>query len=294
MTSIVIAAHNEGTVIGGLLSALTKDSSAEELDIVVVCNGCSDDTADVARSFGSQVTVVETAVASKPHALNLGDEVARGFPRIYIDADILVDRDTVTALSETLQSGEFLASGVAPTIDTSGCSAGVKAYYRVKDKLPSSREGIAGSGLYALSEAGRMRFGKFPDIVSDDLFVRLLFKATERKTVPGLHSVVFAAKNINALMIQRTRSCFGSGQVAQLYPELLRNNAEHNSSALVSIAKNPAFWPQLAIYVYVTFRARLKAGKMLKAAGYVWEREQTSRARRTMATTAVHQDRASA
>jgi glycosyltransferase involved in cell wall biosynthesis len=294
MTSIVIAAHNEGTVIGGLLSALTKDSSGEKLDIVVVCNGCSDDTADVARSFGSLVTVVETDVASKPNALNLGDEVACSFPRIYIDGDILVDRDTVMALSEAIQSGEVPAAGVAPEIDTSGCSAGVKAYYRVKDKLPSAREGIAGSGLYALSEAGRMRFGKFPDIVADDLFVRLLFKPIERKTVPGRHSVVFAAKNVNALMIQRTRSCFGSGQIAKLYPELLGNNVEHNNSALVAMAKNPAFWPQLAVYVYVTFRARLRARRMLKEAGYVWEREQTSRARRTRTNTELWRDRASA
>jgi hypothetical protein len=280
MTSVVIAAHNEAAVIGGLLTALTKNRGEGDFDIVVVCNGCSDDTADIARSFGSPVRVAETEVASKPHALNLGDEIARGFPRIYVDADILVNSDIIMALAVALQSGQFLAAGVSPQIDTCGCSAGVKAFYAIKDKLPSSREGIAGSGLYALSEAGRARFGRFPDIVSEDLFIRLLFKETERTTLPGLHSVVFAAKNVRALMIQRTRSSFGSGQLARLYPKLLENNAASNNKALLALFKKPSLWLKLSTYVYVTLKARQAARRLAREAAYVWAREQTSRMKR--------------
>ena len=276
MTSIVIPAHNEGAVIGGLLSALTGNRDEGAFDIVVVCNGCSDNTADVARSFG--VRVVETDVANKPHALNLGDENARGFPRIYIDADILVDGDTIMALSKALQSGDILAAGVSPEIDTTGCSASVRAFYRIQRKLPSSREGIAGSGLYALSEAGRKRFGIFPAIVSEDFFIRLLFKETERKTVQGLHSVVFAPKNITALLKTRTRAKFGNGQIAGLYPELLKNNAESNNEVLISLFKIPSLWFPLAIYIYVMFRARVKARRHLRKSSYIWERDHTSRA----------------
>lgn len=284
MTSVVIAAHNEAAVIGGLLSALTRNRSDGELDIVVVCNGCLDNTADIARGFGPSVRVVETDVASKSNALNLGDEVARGFPRIYLDADILIDGGTIMALSNALQSGEFLAAGVSPEINTSGCSIGVKAFYSIKDKLPSSQEGIAGSGLYAVSKAGRMRFGKFPAIVSDDLYARLVFQETERTTLPGLHSVVFAAKNVSALLVQRTRSAFGSGQLAHLYPDLLGNNSAHNHKALVGLFKYPSLWFKLAIYIYVAVRSKLKARKLLGEAGYVWEREQTSRARSNLST----------
>jgi glycosyltransferase involved in cell wall biosynthesis len=284
MTSVVIAAHNEADVIGGLLNALTCNRSNDQLDIVVVCNGCRDHTADIARGFGPSVRVVETDVASKPNALNLGDEVARGFPRIYLDADVLIDHDTIMALSGALQSGEFLAAGVSPRIDTSGCSLGVKAFYSIKGMLPSSREGIAGSGLYAISEAGRARFNKFPTIVSDDLYARLIFKETERTTLPGLHSVVYAAKSVRALLIQRTRSAFGSGQLARLYPELLGNNSRHNHMALARLLIYPTLWYKLAIYTYVTVTSKLKARKLLREAGYVWEREQTSRARRNLST----------
>jgi glycosyltransferase involved in cell wall biosynthesis len=280
VTSVVIAAHNEAAVIGSLLTALTNNREPYDFDIVVVCNGCTDGTADVARSFGSRVRVIETAIANKPHALNLGDEFAQGFPRVYIDADIIVDGDTVMALAGALQSGEFLAAGVSPQIDTSGCTAGVKAYYAIKDQLPSSREGIAGSGLYALSEAGRGRFGKFPAIVSEDLFIRLLFKESERTTLPGLHSVVFAAKNVKALLVQRTRSSFGNGQIARLYPHLLESNAKSNNKALLALFRKPRLLLKLPMYLYVTFKARWAARRLLREAAYTWEREETSRMNR--------------
>jgi glycosyltransferase involved in cell wall biosynthesis len=284
MTSVVIAAHNEAAVIGDLLSALTRNRGNGELDIVVVCNGCQDNTADIARGFGPPVRVVQTDIASKSNALNLGDEVARGFPRIYLDADVLIDGGVITALSNALQGGEFLAAGVSPEINTSGCSIGVKAFYSIKDKLPSAREGIAGSGLYAVSEAGRMRFGNFPAIVSDDLYARLVFTESERTTLPGLHSVVFAAKTVSALLVQRTRSAFGSGQLARLYPELARNNSAHNHKALFGLFKYPYLWFKLAIYIYVTVRSKLRARKLLREAGYVWQREQTSRERGDLST----------
>ena len=54
------------------------------MQVVVVCNGCSDDTADRARALGAEV--LELADAGKHLALNAGDAVARGFPRVYLDA----------------------------------------------------------------------------------------------------------------------------------------------------------------------------------------------------------------
>ena len=41
MISIVIPAHNEANVIQRILSALTDGADDGELDIVVVCNGCT-------------------------------------------------------------------------------------------------------------------------------------------------------------------------------------------------------------------------------------------------------------
>ena len=49
MVSFVIPAHNEEAVIGRCLTALLAGARRDELDIIVVCNGCTDRTAEVAR-----------------------------------------------------------------------------------------------------------------------------------------------------------------------------------------------------------------------------------------------------
>src|SRR5262245_58336894 len=49
MASVVIPAHNEARVIERGLSSLLEGARPGELEIVVVCNGCTDDTAARAR-----------------------------------------------------------------------------------------------------------------------------------------------------------------------------------------------------------------------------------------------------
>ena len=88
--SVVIAAHNEEAVLGRCLDALLRTARTGELEIAVVCNGCTDGTAEVARGYGEDICVLETPEASKTAALNLGDPAVSGFPRFYVDADVLL------------------------------------------------------------------------------------------------------------------------------------------------------------------------------------------------------------
>lgn len=104
MISIVVPAHNESSVIGRTLGAWVNQADPGELEVIVVCNGCSDNTAEIARRFGRTVRVIESDVASKSHALNLGDAAAVGFPRIYADADIILTVGAIRALTHRLGS----------------------------------------------------------------------------------------------------------------------------------------------------------------------------------------------
>jgi glycosyltransferase involved in cell wall biosynthesis len=87
MPSVIIPAHNEEAVIGRGLTALL-DGLDDEWEVVVVGNGCSDRTLEVSAQFAPRVQVGETPVASKVAAMNLGDQIATSFPRIYLDADV--------------------------------------------------------------------------------------------------------------------------------------------------------------------------------------------------------------
>src|SRR4051812_16230142 len=86
--SIIIPAHNEAAVVARTLNSILANKLDRPLQIIVVANGCTDETAEVVRRFNDTVELVETPVGSKTHALNLGDRVAKYDLRAYLDADI--------------------------------------------------------------------------------------------------------------------------------------------------------------------------------------------------------------
>jgi glycosyltransferase involved in cell wall biosynthesis len=278
MMSIIIPAHNESSVIARTLSAINNNAEPEELDIVVVCNGCTDQTASIARRFGPSIRVIESEVASKTHALNLGDQVARFFPRIYVDADVIITTDSVRALAARLEQGDVVAAAPTADIDLAGCSRLVRAYFGIRNRLPSAREGIGGSGVYALSESGRNRFTKFPELIADDLYIRVQFKPEERETIPFVASTVFAPRAIRQLIAIRTRAYYGTFELAKRYPELWANKGKDNQGSLIALAKNPVFWPGLLIYCCVNIIARSRAKISLRTGRALWRRDETSRA----------------
>src|ERR1035438_4927968 len=102
VVSVVVPAHNEARVIGRLLGQLVAAVRPGELDIIVVANGCADDTAEVAASFGPAVRVLTLPVACKHEALTAGDRAAASFPRIYVDADVELRVHDVRALAAAL------------------------------------------------------------------------------------------------------------------------------------------------------------------------------------------------
>jgi glycosyltransferase involved in cell wall biosynthesis len=278
MISVIIPAHNESSVIARTLKSITDGAQPGELDVVVVCNGCSDDTAAVARSAYPQANVIETSTASKTHALNLGDEAARSFPRIYVDADVVVTVDAIRSLAQRLERGDVLAVAPTPVYDLAGCSWAVRAFYDIRSRLPSAGEGIGGSGVYALSQAGRERFGEFPTLTADDGYVRIQFQAEERETVREASSTVFPPRTIKDLIATKTRAHYGSFELASLFPKLWQNRGESNNRTLIRLFRDPRLWGKLAIYCLATSIARRRAHTRLSGGAAGWERDKTSRA----------------
>ncbi len=279
MISVVIPAHNEEAVIGRCLQALTEGAKDREVEILVVCNGCSDNTAKRARSFGGPVRVIETETASKTHALNLGDEAARGFPRFYVDADVELPLSDLRRLAARLDRGDALAVGPRFRMELEGCSRFVRAFYDINDRLPSSGEGIGGSGVYGLSEAGRRRFGQFPRITADDGFVRVQFAPHERASPEDCRSGVYAPRTLADLIRIKTRSHLGSTELRMRFPDLWTNRGPGNGKTLKRLMLRPWLWPRLAVYGFVKLAARGRSRRMIRSGRpFVWERGETSRA----------------
>jgi cellulose synthase/poly-beta-1,6-N-acetylglucosamine synthase-like glycosyltransferase len=271
--SIIIPAHNEASAIRRTLTALTQGAQPGDLDIVVVCNGCTDNTAQLARDLESSVRVIETDIASKVNALNIGDKVAGCvFPRIYIDADIEVPLRTVRGLAERLAVGDVLAVAPRARIDSSVCSRAVRWFFDIAALLPSAKEGIGGSGVYALSRAGRGRFGEFPDVIADDAYVRIQFRAQECETVQTLTTTIIPPRRLRELIQVRSRVRHGHLEVFQSFPNLWRQHWQSNLWQALYLMRRLPLWPKLALYAYVIIIARIRAYYRLFSNTRVWDR----------------------
>ncbi|MFB7891615.1 glycosyltransferase [Microbacterium sp. NPDC056044] len=209
MVSVVIAAHNEEGVIGACLDAVRRSVEADA-EIIVSANGCTDRTAEIARDRGA--LVIDRPEAGKPGALNAADGVATRFPRVYLDADILVPADGVRALAELLDAGA-LAAVPRRRVDTSGRPLTVKAYFAINERLPVFRDGLFGRGMIAVSETGRWRFDAFPAMIADDLFLDSQFSAAEKAEADDVEVVVEAPRTTNALLNRLVRVRRGNAEM---------------------------------------------------------------------------------
>lgn len=85
--SLIVAAHDEGSVIAAkVANALALEWPRERLEVVVCCDGCTDDTAARARAAGAD-TVLELDRVGKVRAQDAGVAAARAGLLAFSDAN---------------------------------------------------------------------------------------------------------------------------------------------------------------------------------------------------------------
>ncbi|WP_425956208.1 glycosyltransferase [Xylanimonas sp. McL0601] len=278
--SVIIPAHDEAAVIGRVLRALVASDADERLEIVVVANGCTDDTARVAAAASPRVTVVDIPTPSKIAALNAGDAAATAFPRAYLDADITVTAEAICAVADRL-GADGPPYGGAPRliIDTDGASLPVRLYYRVWELTEYRRRGMIGSGIYVVSAAGRARWGLFPDVIADDLYAQRIFEPHERLVADDQFFRMRAPLTFRSFLRRQTRIVAGNHEFADQFPELDHEGGVRSTSVLVGrVARRPLLWPAGLVYLVANVVPRFRAARLrARGVGQSWNRDQTSR-----------------
>ena len=232
--SVLIPAHNEADWLPACLDALcATDLMAGPVEVIVVANGCTDDTAELARrkapafeARGWALRVLELAQGSKLGALNAGEAAARGAVLVYLDADVLVSPPLLAQLAEALaEDAPRYASGM-PQVTTSGDWV-TRHYTRFWQTTGFMTHGVPGFGVFAMNRAGRARWREWPDIISDDTFARLNFRPEERIAVPAPYAWPMI-EGFAPLVRVRRRQDIGVAEVEQLFPDLMRNDDAHD------------------------------------------------------------------
>ena len=275
--SIIIPAHNEETVIIKCLKSLMRQNSDYNLQIIVVCNGCQDNTYSIVKAFSPNIICLKTERASKTNALNLGDNVAKYYPRIYLDADIILSVNAIKEINSTFVNESCLATSIIPKMDMSLSSWFVRAFYDVWLNLSYCKAGMIGSGLYALSREGRERFQSFPSIIADDGYIRCLFKENERFLTLNCYATVTAPKNLMNLIKIKTRSRLGRYELQEKFPELLTNELKDYKTMSLKFLLNFTLWPKTIIYLFINVITRIRAKYQHMRKMTSWERDESSR-----------------
>lgn len=234
--SVILPANNEAAHIAACLDAVLASAplrSGAPVQIIVVPNGCVDATARIAHSYvepaqarGWSCEIIDLQEGSKLAALNAGDAATLAPVRVYLDADVVIEPDLLAQIAMAL-SGDRpgYASGtldIAPP--RSWITRLYKSFYLT---VPFIRYGVPGCGLFAVNDAGRARWGAYPQIISDDTFVRLQFTKDERHCVPARYQWPLVEGWKNLVRVRR-RQNIGVDEIGDRWPELLLNDEKPN------------------------------------------------------------------
>ena len=91
--SVIIPAYNEEKYLERTLQAL------HDVEIIVVCNGCTDRTEEIAKRYAHKVIVLKEKGVS--HARNEGAKATSYERLIFLDADIRVDESVLQNIAQS-------------------------------------------------------------------------------------------------------------------------------------------------------------------------------------------------
>lgn len=97
MVSVIIPAHNEEAYLERTLEALRRQNYGW-YEVIVVANGCTDSTAEIARGRCHRLIVLSQK--SLGVARNLGARMARGEILLFLDADTVLEPMALRRIAE--------------------------------------------------------------------------------------------------------------------------------------------------------------------------------------------------
>jgi glycosyltransferase involved in cell wall biosynthesis len=219
--SIIVPAYNEQERIGPLLPVLSDAATRLNYLVIVACNGCTDQTVEMAR-MAPGVVVLESEVASKPRALNEAErEAGDVFPRLYVDADVRTTLETFQLLVHALDVTEARAVRPHAEYVMRGAPWLCRAYYTSRSTIPSHREWLAahieGHHIYGTNAAGRAKFKEFPEEgqIMEDAFFDRMFDANEKIAVDNASVLVPLPSSTRGLLRGMTRVIQGNWELTE-------------------------------------------------------------------------------
>ena len=224
--TFVIAAHDEAAVIGAKVrNTLDLDYPPGRVDCIVVCDGCTDGTAEAARAAGGdRLHVMELPrQRGKLGAIRAAVPHARGEVVAFTDANAMLERDALRHLV-----APFADPTVAVVSGAKRVRGGPEAVYWRYEGWIRAHESASGSiagadgALYAV-RAAAVDASAHPG-AADDLLISLRAARTGGRIVfaPEARTSEAATPGLARTLAARTRTISGALFALESLPGLLR------------------------------------------------------------------------
>jgi glycosyltransferase involved in cell wall biosynthesis len=273
MATVIIPAHNEAAVIAQCLDSIVGQDFVES--IIVACNACADNTADIVKNY-EKVRCLEIVKASKTNAINEAEKYITSYPVFYIDADTYLEPGAIQDIIRVMAKNSLLLAAPTPIVNISSSSWLVRGFYRVWLNLPYIKEGVVATCSYVITREGRERFSCFPEVISDDGFVRGHFEVFEMANISSSYIHINAPKDICSLIKIKTRARLGNIQLLSLGISPVSHAGKYKA---VPFHKWLTFSPiDLLFYILIQFIIRFRAARQFKHVDkYKWESDNSTR-----------------
>ncbi len=168
--AVMVAARNERAVIGDLIRSIkAQDYPQDLIDIFVIADNCTDDTAAVAREAGATVfTRFNSEQVGKGYALDYGlKAIWQEFPNagheafFVFDADNVLDRHYFTEMNKTFDAGAKASTSYrnSKNFDSNWISAGYGVWFLREAKFLNQARltlntscAVSGTGFFIASD----------------------------------------------------------------------------------------------------------------------------------------------
>ena len=190
--SVIIPAFNEAGYLPSTLdsiqraSAHLRDRTGVDVEVIVVDNNSTDETAAVAEAMGA--TVVRETVQGIGSARNCGADVAEGDVLVFVDADVTVPVTLLEVVHEVMSDPDCIGGGV--DVEYRPRRAVIRLYLRCWRQLARLTGMVQGATQFCRRSAFEAVGGYDEDVwIGEDVDFLWSLKRLARETGQHVHVV---------------------------------------------------------------------------------------------------------